>query len=314
MIDNNVYTTPLVSIIIPVFNGEKYLKECLESVCNQTYISWEIIAVNDGSTDNCECILQEYADKFSKKLIIISTGNKGVSNARNLALEYAHGKYIAFLDQDDLWLEHKLEIQVKIMEANNRIAFLYSNYYDLNMNDNTRIIANDVPQPSGRVFEQFLHQYPVALMTVMIRKTAYDEMVEKFDPHLRIAEEYDLFMRLLKDQEAAYIFDPLALYRIHSTNTYNRDIADDEIMYIFNKLQMLDPYLLITYKRHLPNLLKRIALRQIKKGVENNDIHSILTAIRYASKVSVVQIIPVYFFLGYNILIQVYKKKIKRTA
>ena len=107
-----------ISIIIPVYNVAKYLGEALDSVINQTYTNWEAICVNDGSTDNSLEILNEYANKDSR-FIIINQENRGVSNARNTALEKVTGKYIMFLDSDDFFKKEALETALKTIQSQN---------------------------------------------------------------------------------------------------------------------------------------------------------------------------------------------------
>lgn len=109
---------PLVSVIIPVYNAEKYLKKCLDSVLEQTFQDFEIIAVNDGSTDGSEKILVEYGEKYPEKIKVYSKENSGQSGTRNMAMEKACGKYIAFLDSDDYIEKHYLEILVEAAEKN----------------------------------------------------------------------------------------------------------------------------------------------------------------------------------------------------
>jgi len=106
---------PLVSIIMPVYNGEKYIKEAIDSVINQTYKNWELIIVNDGSKDNTEEIIKSYNDKRIKYFY---QENKGVSAARNKALEVAKGKYITFLDSDDYLPPNSIKARVEYLEKN----------------------------------------------------------------------------------------------------------------------------------------------------------------------------------------------------
>ena len=105
-----------VSVIIPVYNSEKYIKKCLESILSQTYKNYEIIVVNDGSTDNTKMILEEYANNYSDKIIHIEQANKGVAKTRNEAMQIAKGEYIAFIDNDDYIEEDYLEKFVKEAE------------------------------------------------------------------------------------------------------------------------------------------------------------------------------------------------------
>lgn len=97
-----------ITVIIPIYNTEKYLRECIESVINQTYSIYEIMLIDDGSTDNSIKISHEYAQKY-KNINVIHTSNKGVSAARNMAVERASGDYIMFVDSDD-WLELDLSL------------------------------------------------------------------------------------------------------------------------------------------------------------------------------------------------------------
>lgn len=109
---------PLVSVIIPVYNVENYLKECLDSVLNQTYKNIEVIVINDGSTDKSLHILEDYSSKFNN-IKIIDQENSGQSVARNKGLENAKGKYIYFLDSDDYILPDTLKKLIKKLEMNN---------------------------------------------------------------------------------------------------------------------------------------------------------------------------------------------------
>lgn len=100
---------PLISVIIPVYNAEKYLRSCLDSVLAQTYKNWEAVCVNDGSTDNSQKILEEYAAK-DNRFLIINQENGGGSSSRNRALKNINGQFVAFLDNDDLYHPQYLEI------------------------------------------------------------------------------------------------------------------------------------------------------------------------------------------------------------
>lgn len=113
-----------VSVIIPTYNRAKLLVEAVESVLRQTYRDFEIIVVDDGSTDDTEERIQKYSDR----LVYIKQQNAGVNVARNRALSAAKGEYIALLDNDDLWFENKLEIQVKLLDQHQDAGFLFSDF------------------------------------------------------------------------------------------------------------------------------------------------------------------------------------------
>ena len=109
----------LVSIITPVYNGEKYIEKCIESVLNQTYKNLEMIIVDDGSIDNSENIIKKYTKENSFIKYIKLKENRGISNARNVALKNATGRFVAFLDCDDIYYKDKIKKQVNFMIENN---------------------------------------------------------------------------------------------------------------------------------------------------------------------------------------------------
>lgn len=201
-----------VSINLCCFNSEKYLRETLDSVVNQTYHDWELIIINDGSTDSTETIIKAYVER-GFPITYHYQKNRGLSHSRNEALVRSHGNYIAFLDHDDVWLPNKLERQMAIFERSPDVDFIYTNYYVTR--DNKKGIKHKGKQPEGQVFERFLINYPVHLSTAVLRRAAIDKLDSLFNPDLHLTEEYDFFMRLLYHGQARYISDPLATYRRH---------------------------------------------------------------------------------------------------
>ena len=121
-------STPLVSAIVIFLNEEKFLQEAIESVFGQTYDNWELLLVDDGSTDASTEVALQYAKQFSKKVRYLehhAHQNRGMSAARNLGIRNAKGEYIAFLDADDVWMPHILEEQVTILESHPAAAMVY---------------------------------------------------------------------------------------------------------------------------------------------------------------------------------------------
>lgn len=202
---------PKVSINLCCYNSEPFLRDTLESIINQTYEDWELVIINDGSTDSTEAIVKEYIEK-GYPIVYHYQKNHGLGYSRNEALKRSSGEFIAFIDHDDMWLPYKLEKQVAIFKHHEDIDFIYSNYFILDKKKRKAHIGN---QPCGFVFEQFLHQYPVGIMTVLLRKKVLNKMTEYFDVKLNLCEEYDFFMRVLINSKAYYIDDVLAVYRIH---------------------------------------------------------------------------------------------------
>jgi glycosyltransferase involved in cell wall biosynthesis len=119
--DMNEIFSPLVSIITPFFNGERYLLETIESVIQQKYTNWELILIDDGSSDNSTRVAQSYSQKFAGKIFYIQHDNhenKGASASRNLGISKSRGELLAFLDSDDVWLPEKLQRQVDLLKEN----------------------------------------------------------------------------------------------------------------------------------------------------------------------------------------------------
>jgi glycosyltransferase involved in cell wall biosynthesis len=121
-------TNPLVSVIMIFFNGEKFIEEAIESVLSQTYPNWELLLVDDGSTDSSNEIVHRYVNQLPRKIRYLeheNHQNRGMSATRNLGIRNAQGEYIALLDCDDVWLSHKLEQQVEIMESQPEASMVY---------------------------------------------------------------------------------------------------------------------------------------------------------------------------------------------
>ena len=135
---NQELVDSLVSIITPCYNSEKYISDTIESVIKQKYKNWEMIIVDDFSSDNSVQIIEKYVKLDSRIILVKLDSNKGAGYARNKAIKKAKGQYYAFLDSDDLWNCDKLSVQIQFMEKNN-IAFSYSNY---NLIESDNILKN----------------------------------------------------------------------------------------------------------------------------------------------------------------------------
>lgn len=226
---------PIVSVIINCLNGEKYLKEAINSVYAQTYTDWEIIFWDNASTDKSAEISNSYDSK-----IRYFRGEKTIPlyAARNLALKQAKGQYIAFLDTDDIWLPRKLELQIPLFENDKKVGLVYSNAEILEENGTTRWMHRNSRQPSGRIFRQLLKHYNINLQTVMVSRAALDSLKDWFDDSLNHAGDTDLFLRISHDWDVEYLPEVTARYREHGGN-YSLRYADDiprELEYILGKL------------------------------------------------------------------------------
>lgn len=154
----------LVSIIIPIYNSANYLEDTLKSVVNQTYKNYEAILIDDGSTDNSMEIAYKFAKK-NQKIKIIKAEHKGVSNARNIGIKSANGRYLTFLDSDDIWLPNKLEEQLKFIKTNN-YEFVYCNY--IYMSDNGEKFSKEIKAGNMLNYKKALKDIRILTITAMI--------------------------------------------------------------------------------------------------------------------------------------------------
>jgi len=232
---------PKISINLCCYNSEKFLYETLNSIIKQTYQNWELIIINDGSSDSTESIINDYI-KRGFPITYYFQKNKGVGFSRNIALKVSKGEYVAFIDHDDIWMPDYLNKQILFLENNPEIDFIYTNFFMLNQQTGRMQLAHKKSQPSGYVFERFLHRYPIGILTVVIRKKVIDKLDSFFDVKLKLAEEYDVFMRILHDCKASYLDEPLAIYRIHSNMLSLKYLENfpEEIEYVSEKLKKLD--------------------------------------------------------------------------
>jgi len=214
----------LVSIIVPVYNGDKFLRETLDSIRHQTYVDWEVIAVDDGSSDTSPVILKEFQELCPSRVTILTTSNNGVSKARNLAYKYAKGEFIAFLDQDDLWSPVKLEKQIALFEGNAQLALVYCNVSIIDQSGD--VIQKEVYERrcllEGYVFEDLLFNNFIAISSVILRSHVFEEM-GMFDTRYLVCEDYDLLLKVTKTHPIGVVPMPLLAYRDHpGCTTYQK--------------------------------------------------------------------------------------------
>jgi glycosyltransferase involved in cell wall biosynthesis len=187
---NKTAKKPQVSVIIPTYNRGRIIKEAVDSVLAQDYKDFELIVVDDGSTDNTSDVLAPYGDDIR----VLFQENKGVSAARNRGIAEASGRFIAFLDSDDLWLPQKLSAQVEFF--NQRPDALICQTEEVWIRNGIRINPKKRHQkPSGMIFKPSLELCLVSPSAVMIQRNLLDR-VGGFDETLAACEDYDLWLRI----------------------------------------------------------------------------------------------------------------------
>ncbi|WP_069789917.1 glycosyltransferase family 2 protein [Cyanobacterium sp. IPPAS B-1200] len=205
---------PLISVIIPVYNGEKTIQETIKSVLQQTFTDFELIIINDGSTDNT---LEKIAQIEDDRVKVLSFANQGVSAARNLGIANSQGDYLAFLDTDDLWTEDKLELQLKALQENKEAVLAYSWINNIDKNSKflrsySHILLN------GYVYEKLLiSNFLGTASNPLIRRKVFAE-IGNFEESFPYAEDWDLYLRIAKKYDFVCVPLPQILYRISSNS------------------------------------------------------------------------------------------------
>ncbi|WP_335920953.1 glycosyltransferase family 2 protein [Shewanella algae] len=206
---------PLVSIIMPSYNAEKTIAQSIESVLQQSYTNWELLITDDNSSDNTVSILNEYVAKNSRIKLFKNAQNLGAGGSRNRSIKEAKGRYIAFLDSDDLWLEHKLAVQIDYMQKNNT-ALSYTWYRKFGDEGNGGFV-----KPKLTVtYQQLLYSNIIGCLTAV-----YDTELlgKRYMPLIRKRQDMGLWLNILKDVDMAHgIPEILAKYRVDSGMTQNK--------------------------------------------------------------------------------------------
>ncbi|HEY0979829.1 MAG TPA: glycosyltransferase [Candidatus Paceibacterota bacterium] len=187
----------LVSVIISAYNVEKYISQAIESVIAQTYSHIEILIVNDGSTDSTLHIIEGYALK-DKRVVVVTQENQGVSAARNTGFKIAQGDYFCIFDADDIMLPTKIEAQLRFSNSNPSADFIYSKAYYF-IDGTNDIYRHDLTTANGSSVHKKLLQYGnfIYTGTVFFKRSVFD-IHSGFDEHFRSAEEFDYWLTLSK--------------------------------------------------------------------------------------------------------------------
>ncbi len=203
----STYEPGLVSVITPLYNAKKYIGKTIESVLNQTYTNWEMVVVDDCSTDESVSIVQQYGD--ARIRLIRNEQNLGVAATRNVALKEARGQYVAFLDSDDIWCADKLSKQLVLMEET-KSPFIYGSC--VVMDEDGNALKKDRIVPAELDFKELLKGNQIPCLTVLIDRTR----IKPFEMPKVFHEDYATWLSILRDNQIkAYgVQDIVARYRV----------------------------------------------------------------------------------------------------
>ncbi len=202
-----------ISVVMPAYNAEKYIGQAIESILNQTYRDFELIIVNDGSTDNTKNIILSYKDE--RIIYLENEKNSGIVITLNKGLDNAKGEYIARMDADDISKNDRFEKQIDFLEKNKEIALLGSGIciFGENTEETNRVFTND----SEQLKAELIFNSSIAHPTVMIRKSVLDENNLRYNVEFAGAEDYYLWWEISKKGKICTLSDILLNYRIHSS-------------------------------------------------------------------------------------------------
>ncbi len=206
---------------MPAYNAEKYIADAINSVVEQTYQNWELIVVDDCSSDDTALIIKEFAQKESRiKPVLRDINSKKPSIAKNTAIPYIKGKYVAFLDSDDVWMPTKIEKQIAIMEGG-EYALCYTG--GILINQDSKEVGEFLPRyKNGNIFRCLLFRYEINNQSVMVKVEVFD----KFNEKITIGEDYNLFMHIVYNNQVCNIKEKLIKYRIHSSSITKNKTKD----------------------------------------------------------------------------------------
>lgn len=282
----------LVSIILPTYNGASrgFLADAIKSVLNQTYKKFELLIIDDGSTDNTKELCANYPDPRVKYFY---QENTGVSVARNNGIQKSSGEFICFLDDDDMWLEEKLEKQIKLSQKKDFGLSFTS--LEIISQDGQRTGAVGGKNATGNVFEEMLVANLVnCTSSVMVPRGVLEE-IGFFKEHLAYAEDYDLWLRIAKKYPLHSIPEVLVLYRKHENN-------------VSKKLDKIDFYAFVVVMEALfdspsidqDHILHGFYLRRARYRFWLGDYKVYRKYIKLASAYQTVPLLPrLRFFISY---------------
>jgi len=214
---------PHVSVVIPVYNGNNYLRESITSVLAQTYNDYEMLVVDDGSTDGTWELIQSYGERvrgFRKP-------NGGVASALNLGLKEMHGRWFAWLSHDDLWLPAKLEQQVEFLQKNPQFKACYTDYFVIDGQGHMMHEVETPWYPQAQARRVLFGEMYMGGSTMLIDRVCF-ERVGLFSEALRTTQDVDMWLRLLRDFEIGRVPEKLAMERVHAAQDSRKTVLHDQ--------------------------------------------------------------------------------------
>ena len=253
---------PLVSVVIPAYNSSKWIGETLESVLAQDYAPFEVIVVDDGSTDNTVDVVR----RFGERVRYVFKSNGGQGSARNVGIRVAHGAFIAFVDSDDLWTKKKLRIQVELL-TKTALLWGYSDVvaFDNDSGNHLFSFSNKSKQYDGDVLGPLFLSCFIQSPTPIVHRKIFED-VGYFDESKEIKnrEDWDMWLRIATKYPICRISEPLAYYRVHRTSMTG---GENPILRLNGHLAVIEKIVRLAPKVITPLKDRRIASCYIEAGL-----------------------------------------------
>jgi glycosyltransferase involved in cell wall biosynthesis len=299
---------PLVSILMNCYNGERYLKESLQSVLNQTYKNWELIFWDNCSTDDSKRIFSLCKDKRMK--YFLSDRHTNLGEARRLASQQIKGDLVAILDVDDLWMPDKLEKQINCFE-DDQVGISITN--TIIFSDKGAKKMYTAGHKSGFVYADMLRNYDISLETVMFRKSLLGEI--QFSGAYKHIADYDLIMRILERSKLSYLDNVLAKWRVHQLSC---SAISPLINNLEKKMWLSDNFKganLEKYKSDIAYAFNRIEISESImniKGGGNIDYKNLISNLNFKFAISYVFFIMVFIPWGRILIKKLYARRFNK--
>lgn len=226
---DSISTTPLVSVVIPVFNGVNYLRDAIESVFAQTYPNIELIVVDDGSTDSTWEIIESYGER----VCAIHKDNGGVASALNMGIRQASGGFVAWLSHDDLFLPDKIAMQISFLKGHPEFGLCYTDFEIINASGERLKIYRAPWYSSAELPRRFLSDMHINGSTVLMRKSCF-ERTGGFNDRLPHTQDLDMWLRIAEQSELGHLAEVLVKFRSHSEQgslNFELQIEDEQCLF-----------------------------------------------------------------------------------
>jgi glycosyltransferase involved in cell wall biosynthesis len=269
---------PAVTVVMPVYNGRDYLARAIESVMAQSMPDWELVIVDDCSTDDSLAVIGRYL--VDPRVVLLRNGeNVGVAASRNRALASSRGAYLTFLDQDDEWLPRKLELQLAAMLSHPEIGLLHAEYARIDPASQLMGQARDLPATSfvnpdapvevEDVFAEIFVSNDIQPLTSMIRREVLD-VVGHFDPSLRGTDDYELWLRIALRYPVGHLRTIVGFWRAHPGQVSNRGYEQ-----LLMRLRAIDTILdrFPDARQRVPAAAFRARMHRLCREVANENLY-----------------------------------------